>query len=215
MGSCKRSVDYLVMVFLNKRSNLRPGSPSSHFICKTRGRGSRINLLYASSARNPESGLLSDWSENKRSFGALHSSVKQHIWLPEVLDRFCYLMVTFVSSIHDRNHEMTLKRKPLTAEMRTSCYLLRPVRISAISSPMLSCSRGQNCCLWFPIHYNFVKLCKKLLIDDFKPARLRTGKPCGLENHERLFAAESIPILLTTSSKIQNSVAPPLFSMNY
>ena len=141
-GSCKRSVDYLVMVFLNKRSNLRPGSPSSHFICKTRGRGSRINLLYASSARNPESGLLSDWSENKRSFGALHSSVKQHIWLPELLDRFCYLMVTFVSSIHDRNHEMTLKRKPLTAEMRTSCYLLRPVRISAISSPMLSCSRG-------------------------------------------------------------------------
>ena len=130
---------------------LRPGSPSSHFICKTRGRGSRINLLYASSARNPESGLLSDWSENKRSFGALHSSVKQHIWLPELLDRFCYLMVTFVSSIHDRNHEMTLKRKPLTAEMRMSCYLLRPVRISAISSPMLSCSRGQNCCLWFPI----------------------------------------------------------------
>ena len=64
---------------------------------------------------------------------------------------------------------MTLKRKPLTAEMRTSCYLLRPVRISAISSPMLSCSRGQNCCLWFPIDYNFVKLCKKLLIDDFKP----------------------------------------------
>ena len=43
---------------------------------------------------------------------------------------------------------MTLKRKPLTAEMRTSCYLLRPVRISAISSPMLSCSREQNCCLW-------------------------------------------------------------------
>ena len=44
------------------------------------------------------------------------------------------------SSLHDRNHEMTLKRKPLTAEMRTSCYLLPPVRISAISSSMLSCS---------------------------------------------------------------------------
>ena len=212
MGSCKRSVDYLVMVFLNKRSNLRPGSPSSHFVWKTRGRERRIYLLYASSARSPESGLLSDWSENKRSFGALHPSVKQHIWLPEQLDRFCYLMVTFVSSWQKSRDDT--EEKTLTAEMRTSCYLLRPVRISAISSPMLSCSRGQNCCLWFPIDYNFVKLCKKLLIDDFKPACLRTGKPCGLENHERLFAAESIPILLTTSSKIQNSVVPPLFSMN-
>ena len=54
-------------------------------------------------------------------------------------------------------------------------------------------------------------MCKKLLFDDFKPALLRTDET----DHERLFAAESIPILLTNSSKIQNSVAPLLFSMNY
>ena len=30
------------------------------------------------------------WSvKNKRSFGALHRLVKEHIWLPELLDRFC------------------------------------------------------------------------------------------------------------------------------
>ena len=39
----------------------------------------------------PESGLLSDWAKNKRSFGALHRLVKQHIWLPVLLDRFFYL----------------------------------------------------------------------------------------------------------------------------
>ena len=27
--------------------------------------------------------------KNKRSFGALHRLVKEHIWLPELLDRFC------------------------------------------------------------------------------------------------------------------------------
>ena len=38
-----------------------------------------------------------------------------------------------------------------------------------------------------------------------------------MKDHERFVATESIfvPILLTTSSKIQNSIAPLLFSMNY
>ena len=97
MGSCKRYVDYLI-AFLNKSLTCLSGIPSSRFVWKTRGRGRRIYLLYVLSARSPEPGLLSDWSENKRSFGALNPSVKQHIWLPELLDRFCYLMVTFVSS---------------------------------------------------------------------------------------------------------------------
>ena len=34
-----------------------------------------IRSLYASSARSPESGPLSDWSNNKRAFGALHRLV--------------------------------------------------------------------------------------------------------------------------------------------
>ena len=36
-----------------------------------------------------------------------------------------------------------------------------------------------------------------------------------MKDHERFVAAESIPILLTTSGKIQNSIAPLLFSKNY
>ena len=51
----------------------------------------KVHLLYASSARSPESGLLSDWSKKKRSLGALHRLVKQHVWLPELLHRFCHL----------------------------------------------------------------------------------------------------------------------------
>ena len=54
-----------------------------------------------------------------------------------------------------------------------------------------------------------VKVCKKIVIDDFKPALLLT------DDHERFVAAESIPILLTTSSKVLNSVAQLLFSINY
>ena len=34
-----------------------------------------IRSLYASSARSPEFGPLSDWSNNKRAFGALHRLV--------------------------------------------------------------------------------------------------------------------------------------------
>ena len=36
-----------------------------------------------------------------------------------------------------------------------------------------------------------------------------------MKDHKRFVAAESIPILSTTSSKTQNSVVPLLFSMNY
>ena len=38
-----------------------------------------------------ESGFLSDWSKNKRSFVALRQLVKQHILLPVLLDTFCHL----------------------------------------------------------------------------------------------------------------------------
>ena len=145
MGSCKRLVDYLVMVFLNKsltcdRAVLLPilfgrrGEGDAGFIYFTRRRPVVQNLdfcLIGRKTKDPSepythrSSNISDFRSSQIGFVTL--------WSP--------------SSLHDRNHEMTLKRKPLTAEMRTSCYLLRPVRISAISSPMLSCSRGQNCCL--------------------------------------------------------------------
>ena len=54
-------------------------------------KGCLMRLVYTTSAGSPASGLLSDWSKNKRSFGALHWLVKQHIWLPELLDRFRHL----------------------------------------------------------------------------------------------------------------------------
>ena len=145
IGSCKRLVDYLVMVFLNKSLTCdqavllpilfgRRGEGDAGFIYFTRRRPVVQNLdfcLIGRKTKDPSepythrSSNISDFRSSQIGFVTL--------WSP--------------SSLHDRNHEMTLKRKPLTAEMRTSCYLLRPVRISAISSPMLSCSRGQNCCL--------------------------------------------------------------------
>ena len=33
---------------------------------------------------SPESGLLTSWSKSKRSLGAFHRLVKQHIWLPRL-----------------------------------------------------------------------------------------------------------------------------------
>ena len=36
-----------------------------------------------------------------------------------------------------------------------------------------------------------------------------------MKDRKRFFAVKSIPIISTTSSKIQNSVVPLLFSMNY
>ena len=49
-----------------------------------------------------------------------------------------------------------------------------------ISYSTLSCSYRQNCCLWFPIEFNYVnmvKVCEKItIIDDSKPALLRSDE---------------------------------------
>ena len=63
----------------NLLSNLRSGAPSSLFVLDARVKGRPIHLLSASSARSPESGLLSDWSKNKRAFRAAHRLVTRHL----------------------------------------------------------------------------------------------------------------------------------------
>ena len=81
MGSCKRLVDYLVMVFLYKSLTCdqavllpilfgRRGEGDAGFIYFTRRLPVIQNLDFCLIGR-----------KNKRSFGALHLSVKQHIWL--------------------------------------------------------------------------------------------------------------------------------------
>ena len=42
-------------------------------------------------AHSPESGLLSDRSKNKTSFGALHKLVKEHFWPLVLSDTFYHL----------------------------------------------------------------------------------------------------------------------------
>ena len=49
------------------------------FCLEDEGKRTPEILLYASSARSPESGLLSDWLKNKRSFRALHQLVTSNI----------------------------------------------------------------------------------------------------------------------------------------
>ena len=137
MGSCKRYVDYLI-AFSNKSLTCdqavilpflfgRRGEGDAGFIYFTRCLPVVQNLdfcLIGRKTKDPSeryahrSGNISDFRSYYVGFVTL--------WSP--------------SSLHDRNQKMTLKRKPLTAEMRTSCYLLRPVRICAISSSMLSSS---------------------------------------------------------------------------
>ena len=72
-----------------------------------------------------------------------------------------------------------------------SCHLWM-VRISAISSSTLSCLDQTEFTLRSDFTMHFCKLKK---------------------DHERFVAAESIPVLLTISSKIQNSVVPLLFQL--
>ena len=67
------------------------GIPSSLFVWKTRGRGRRIYLLYVSSARSPESGLLSDWSENKRSFAGSPTPIGEATYLTSGTIRSVFL----------------------------------------------------------------------------------------------------------------------------
>ena len=56
----------------------------------------------------------------------------------------------------------------------------KDIRYFPLSSSTLSCSYRQNCCLWFPIEFNYVnmeKVCKKIIIiDDSKPALLRSDE---------------------------------------
>ena len=59
--------------------NLRSGAPSSLFVLVATVKGRLIQLLSASSARSPESGLLPDWSKNKRAFWSAHRLVTRHI----------------------------------------------------------------------------------------------------------------------------------------
>ena len=70
--------------------------------------------------------------------------------------------------------------------MRTSCYLAT-VRKSAISSSTLSCSyRAELLSLISDQIQRRKSVQKKIIIDDFKPALLRT-----LKDHKRFVAAEN------------------------
>ena len=51
----------------------------SFFVLDSRVKGRLIHLLSASSARSPESGLLSNWSKHKKGFRAAHRLVTGHI----------------------------------------------------------------------------------------------------------------------------------------
>ena len=54
-----------------------------------------------------------------------------------------------------------------------------------------------------------MKLCKTIIIDNFKPSLFKLMKDL-----KRFIVADSIPILLSSSNKIQNLV-PLLFSINF
>ena len=118
---------------------------------------------------------------NDPSPEALHP-IGQAAYLTSGAIRWVLLTYGHLTSLHDRNHEMTLKRKLLTAEIRTSCYLLPLVRISAISSSMLSCSYWAELLSLISDEFNVAKVCKKLLFDNFKPVLLPTDET----DHERL-----------------------------
>ena len=59
--------------------NLRSGSPSFLLVSEGRGKKCLIHLLSVSSAHSPESGLLSDWLNNKRAHQAMHWLVTSKI----------------------------------------------------------------------------------------------------------------------------------------
>lgn len=100
--------------------------------------------------------------------------------------------------------------------MRTSCYLsLISIYLPFLLWHLLAWTRqnlSQEPCLWFscpfPIKFNFVELCKTN--DDFTPTLTQND-----ERPWKIFCRKINSYVLWTLSKIQNSVVPWWFSMNY
>ena len=132
----------------------------------------------------------------------------QNQWLPELLDGFCYLMVTFVSSWQkprDDTEEKTLD--------------------SWDKDELLSAAAGKDICYFF--FDAFLLLLGRIVVFDFRSSstswkcvknclltilNLYFCQPMKLTMKD--FCRRINSYTLTTSSKIQNSVAPLLFSMN-
>ena len=91
------------------------------------------------------------------------------------------------------------QRKTLTVEMRMSCYFVTGKDICYFVFDAFVLTLGRM------VFFDFcVKVCKKVII-----LIILSPSFCELMKDHGRFVA--IPILLTTSSKIQNSVAPLLF----
>ena len=153
------------------------------FCLEDEGKRTPEILLYPSSARSPESGLLSDWLKNKRSFGALHWLVTSNI-----SDFWCNYIgfVTFVSSWQkpqdDQGILLTASKARSFKKKKMNTFLVNQNNntqrktLTADEDELLFVTSKDICYFSFDAFLLRPGRCKKIIIDDFTPALLQTDE---------------------------------------
>ena len=153
------------------------------FYLEDEGKRTPEILLYASSAHSPESGLLSDWLKNKRSFGALQWLVTSNI-----SDFRCNYVgfVTFVSSWQkpqdDQGILLTVSKARSFKKKKMNTFLVNQNNnaqrrtLTADEDELLFVTGKDICYFSFDTFLLRPGRRKTIIIDNFTPALLQTDE---------------------------------------